>query len=109
MRAGGALVPTHHRITERNGELLQKRDPDQEGLQVLVKLVENFVQQVIPDVTLILDPGRIRRKMSVLRSLGHPYTDEEIARAPGQLEGKTEMDAMIAYLQGLGTAIKTRR
>jgi cytochrome c oxidase cbb3-type subunit 2 len=51
----------------------------------------------------------IRKKMQVLRTLGHPYTDEEIANAPKELEGKTEMDAMIAYLQGLGTAIKGRR
>ena len=51
----------------------------------------------------------IQRKMQVLRTLGHPYTDEEIANAPKELEGKTEMDAMVAYLQGLGTAIKTRR
>jgi cytochrome c oxidase cbb3-type subunit II len=55
------------------------------------------------------DAGDIQKKMRVLRRLGHPYTDEEIAEAPKMLEGKTEMDAMIAYLQGLGTAIKTRR
>jgi cytochrome c oxidase cbb3-type subunit 2 len=35
-----------------------------------------------------------------------PYTDEEVAKAPGELEGKTELDALIAYLQGLGTAVK---
>ena len=40
---------------------------------------------------------------------GYPYTDEQIENAPAALEGKTEMDAMIAYLQTLGTAIKTRR
>jgi cytochrome c oxidase cbb3-type subunit 2 len=33
-----------------------------------------------------------------------PYGDEEIAKAPGELKGKTEMDALIAYLQVLGTA-----
>lgn len=37
------------------------------------------------------------------------YTEDEIAAAQGQVKGKTEMDALIAYLQGLGTAIKTRR
>ena len=57
----------------------------------------------------VLDPSTIRRKMSALRFLGHPYTDEQIANAPAALEGKTEMDALIAYLQSLGTAIKTRR
>lgn len=56
-----------------------------------------------------LDASDIRKKMQVLRTLGHPYSDEQIAAAPKQLEGKTEMDALIAYLQSLGTSIKTRR
>jgi len=56
-----------------------------------------------------LDPSLIQKKMRVLRTLGHPYTDEEITNAPAELEGRTEMDALIAYLQGLGTAIKVRR
>ena len=56
-----------------------------------------------------VDSSDIGRKMRVLRMLGHPYTDEQIDKAPEALEGKTEMDAMIAYLQSLGTAIKTRR
>ncbi|NOZ11407.1 MAG: cytochrome-c oxidase, cbb3-type subunit II [Gammaproteobacteria bacterium] len=56
-----------------------------------------------------LDTDDIQDKMKVLRFLGHPYSDEEIAKAPDQLKGKTEMDAMIAYLQILGTSIKTRR
>ena len=56
-----------------------------------------------------LDGKLIQKKLQTLRTLGHPYTDEEIANAPKELEGKTEMDAMIAYLQGLGTAVKVRR
>ena len=56
-----------------------------------------------------LDGSLIQKKMRVLRTLGHPYTDEEIANAPSELEGKTQMDALIAYLQGMGTAIKVRR
>jgi cytochrome c oxidase cbb3-type subunit 2 len=56
-----------------------------------------------------LDGSHIQKKMNVLRMLGHPYSDEEIAAAPGELEGKTEMDAIVAYLQVLGTSIKTRR
>jgi len=56
-----------------------------------------------------LDPSLIQKKMRVLRRLGHPYTYEEIAAAPSMLEGKTEMDAIIAYLQGMGIAIKVRR
>ncbi len=55
------------------------------------------------------DAETITKKMEVLRTLGHPYSDEEIANAPKDLEGKTEQDALIAYLQVLGTAIKTRR
>jgi cytochrome c oxidase cbb3-type subunit 2 len=51
----------------------------------------------------------IQKKMRALRKLGHPYTDEQIESAPGQLEGKTELDAIVAYLQGLGTTVKTRR
>jgi len=38
-----------------------------------------------------------------------PYTDEEVRAAPYQVQGKTEMDALIAYLQQLGTAIKAKR
>jgi cytochrome c oxidase cbb3-type subunit 2 len=55
------------------------------------------------------DASVIQKKLEVLRLLGAPYTDEEIANAPQALEGKTEMDAMIAYLQGMGITIKTRR
>ena len=40
--------------------------------------------------------------MRALAKLGHPYTDEDIAAAPAALEGKTELDAVIAYLQSLG-------
>lgn len=46
----------------------------------------------------------IQLKMRVLRKLGHPYTDEEIAAAPAALEGLTDIDALIAYLQILGTS-----
>jgi cytochrome c oxidase cbb3-type subunit 2 len=48
-------------------------------------------------------------KMSVLRKLGVPYTDAEIAGAASTVEGKSEMDALIAYLQGLGIASKQWR
>ncbi|MBN9460276.1 MAG: cytochrome-c oxidase, cbb3-type subunit II [Burkholderiales bacterium] len=53
------------------------------------------------------DDGTIQRRMQVLRTLGHPYTDEEIAQAPEALKDRTEMDALIAYLQVLGTSIKS--
>jgi cytochrome c oxidase cbb3-type subunit II len=57
----------------------------------------------------VLDAQGIQPRMRALRTLGAPYTDQEITNAPSELEGKTEMDAIIAYLQGLGTTIKTRR
>ncbi|MDH4323838.1 MAG: cytochrome-c oxidase, cbb3-type subunit II [Betaproteobacteria bacterium] len=49
----------------------------------------------------------IGAKMRALRALGTPYTDAEIAQAPEALKDKTEMDALIAYLQVLGTAGRT--
>jgi len=54
------------------------------------------------------DAGDIEAKLKVLRALGHPYTDGEIAGARKELAGKTEQDALIAYLQVLGTALKAR-
>jgi cytochrome c oxidase cbb3-type subunit II len=52
------------------------------------------------------DADSIQRHMRALRAVGVPYTDAEIAAAPQQLKGKTELDAMVAYLQGLGLALK---
>ena len=52
------------------------------------------------------DAADIEGKLRKLRMLGHPYTDEEIRGAPGALAGKTEQDALIAYLQGLGIALR---
>jgi cytochrome c oxidase cbb3-type subunit 2 len=46
--------------------------------------------------------GSIQAHMRALRRLGVPYTEEEITNAPKELEGKTEEDALIAYMQGLG-------
>jgi cytochrome c oxidase cbb3-type subunit 2 len=50
------------------------------------------------------DASEIQAKMKTLNIVGHGYTEQEIAEAPKMLEGKTEMDAMIAYLQVLGTS-----
>jgi cytochrome c oxidase cbb3-type subunit 2 len=55
-----------------------------------------------------LDAEQTQDRMRALRVLGHPYSDEDIAQAPAMLSDKTEMDAMIAYLQGLGTTLKNR-
>jgi cytochrome c oxidase cbb3-type subunit 2 len=51
-----------------------------------------------------VDGALVQKKMKVLQTLGDPYTDEEIAAAAGAADGKTEMEAIVAYLQGLGTA-----
>jgi cytochrome c oxidase cbb3-type subunit 2 len=53
----------------------------------------------------MVDGQLVQKKMRRLKAFGgDPYTDEEIASAPADVEGKTEMDAMIAYLQALGHA-----
>ncbi|MGD9600003.1 MAG: cytochrome-c oxidase, cbb3-type subunit II [Steroidobacteraceae bacterium] len=50
----------------------------------------------------LLDSTDIVARMRTLRRLGDPYTDADIDGAPAALDGKTEMDALVAYLQGLG-------
>ena len=49
-----------------------------------------------------VDGEDIQARMRVLKFLGDPYSDEEIAAAPGAVKNKTELDALVAYLQGLG-------
>lgn len=53
-----------------------------------------------------VDHTVVAQRMTALRTVGVPYTDEQIAGAAEQVKGKTEMEAVIAYLQGLGTALK---
>jgi cytochrome c oxidase cbb3-type subunit 2 len=53
-----------------------------------------------------LDGSDIQARMKALRTAGVPYTDEQIAKAPEALKGKTELDAVIAYLQGLGVELR---
>jgi cytochrome c oxidase cbb3-type subunit 2 len=45
-------------------------------------------------------------KLKALRMVGVPYTDDDIAKAGDAVKGKTELEALIAYLQGLGTLVK---
>jgi len=52
-----------------------------------------------------IDGAQTARKMQALRRIGVPYTDDEIAGAAAAVAGKTEMDALVAYLQGLGTNV----
>ena len=56
-----------------------------------------------------LDLETVPLKLRALRIVGVPYTDEDIANATQGLEDKTEVDALLAYLQQLGTILKERR
>ncbi|MNM85745.1 Cytochrome C oxidase, mono-heme subunit/FixO [compost metagenome] len=56
-----------------------------------------------------LDGKDTAKKLSVMRTMGVPYTDADIAGASDAVKGKTEMDALVAYLQVLGTSIKNKR
>ncbi len=93
-RVGGRYSDEWHRI-----HLINPRDVVPESIMPAYPWLE----------TNMLDSSLIQRKMRVLVMLGHPYTEEEIEAAPAMLEGKTEMDAMIAYLQSLGIHLKKRR
>ncbi len=53
-----------------------------------------------------VDDTEVAQHMSALRKVGVPYSDEEISGAAEQVKGKTEMDAVIAYLQVLGRSVK---
>lgn len=68
-------------------------------------------RQLVPDSNMpnypwlaeaLLDGPDIQARMRTLRFLGDPYSDAEIAAAWGEVEGKSELDALVAYLQGLG-------
>ena len=93
-RVGGRYSDEWHRV-----HLISPRDVVPESIMPGYPwLAENAV-----------DGEAVEARMRALRLLGHPYTDAEIAGAAKAVAGRTEMDAMIAYLQGLGTAIRSRR
>lgn len=56
-----------------------------------------------------IEPGLVGKKMAALRKVGVPYTDADIANAASAVEGKKEIDAVVAYLQQLGTLLKYKR
>jgi cytochrome c oxidase cbb3-type subunit 2 len=56
----------------------------------------------------MVDGGLVARKMRALQRIGDPYTDEDIASASTAVEGRTELDALVAYLQNLGTVRSAR-
>lgn len=87
VRVGGRYSDDWHRI-----HLLNPRDVVPESnMPGYPWLAENGI-----------DGDDVQAKMRALQRLGDPYTDEQIEGAPAAVEGKTEMDAVIAYLQGLG-------
>jgi cytochrome c oxidase cbb3-type subunit 2 len=56
-----------------------------------------------------VDPEQLPAKMGALRKVGVPYTDEDVAGASDAVKGKSEQEALIAYLQGLGLVLKNVR
>jgi cytochrome c oxidase cbb3-type subunit II len=56
----------------------------------------------------MIDPSATPGKLRAMQRLGVPYSDAEIAKASEQVKDKTELDALVAYLQVLGTAIKNK-
>ena len=56
-----------------------------------------------------IDATMTPKKLKAMRTLGVPYSDADIAGAAEDVKGKTELDALVAYLQCLGTSIKSRR
>ncbi len=93
-RVGGRYSDDWHRV-----HLINPRDVVPESIMPSYPWLE----------TNALDGSTIQKKMSTLVILGHPYSDAEIEAAPAALEGKTELDAVVAYLQSLGLHIKQRR
>ena len=89
-RVGGLYSDEWHRI-----HLVNPRDVVPESIMPAYPWLENTV----------VDHTVVAQRMSALRKVDVPYTDEEIAGAEEAVKGKTEMDAVIAYLQGLGTAL----
>lgn len=59
--------------------------------------------------TTMVDGEQTQASLKALKTLGHPYTDEQIANAAKDVEGKTELEAVIAYLQGLGLGRTLKR
>lgn len=93
-RVGGRYSDDWHRV-----HLINPRDVVPESIMPAYPWLE----------TNALDGSVIKDKMSALVMLGHPYTDAEIEAAPATLEGKTELDAVVTYLQSLGLHVKQAR
>jgi len=92
-RVGGRYSDDWHRA-----HLMNPRD-----------VVPESVMPNYPWLTEDLDASEIQAKMEALTIVGTPYTEDDIKNAPAALEGKTELDAVIAYLQSLGVHVKMTR
>jgi cytochrome c oxidase cbb3-type subunit II len=90
-RVGGRYSDDWHRI-----HLIQPRDVVPESIMPAYPFLE----------TTPADDSTIAARMTALRAVGLPYTDAQINAAASEVKGKTEMDALIAYLQVLGTHLK---
>ena len=90
-RVGGRYSDEWHRI-----HLINPRDVVPESIMPAYPWLEKDL------VDAAVMPGRL----AAMKKLGVPYSDEEIAKAADDVKGKTELEAVIAYLQVLGTAIK---
>ncbi len=93
-RVGGRYSDEWHRV-----HLINPRDVVPESIMPGYPWLEDN----------LLDGETITMHMRALRTIGVPYSEEDIAGAAAAVEGKTEMDAVIAYLQGLGVHVKLRR
>jgi cytochrome c oxidase cbb3-type subunit 2 len=89
-RVGGRYSDEWHRV-----HLLNPRDVVPESNMPAYTWLERPV-----------DAQSMPAKMRALRTVGVPYSDEDIAQARDAVRGRTEMDALIAYLQNLGTAVR---
>ncbi|MDD2730261.1 cytochrome-c oxidase, cbb3-type subunit II [Malikia sp.] len=90
-RVGGRYSDEWHRI-----HLINPRDVVPESIMPAYPWLEKDL------VDAAVMPGRL----AAMKKLGVPYSDEEVAKAADDVKGKTELEAVIAYLQVLGTAIK---
>jgi cytochrome c oxidase cbb3-type subunit II len=93
-RVGGRYSDEWHRV-----HLINPRDLVPESNMPAYKFLADAA----------VDPASVAPKMRALRRLGVPYSDEDIAKAAENVKGRTEMDALIAYLQGLGTVLRNVR
>lgn len=93
-RVGGRYSDDWHRV-----HLINPRDVVPESNMPAFPWLEETV----------IDDSATPDKLEAMRTLGVPYTDEDIAGAAAAVKGKTELDALVAYLQNLGTALANRR